>query len=48
MVYLLKLNFMFRYFPGVGGWVGGSELKIKLNSDQLELKLGLSLAIIDF
>jgi hypothetical protein len=45
MVYLFRLNFKFCYFPGWGGgWVGGSELKIKLNSAQLELELGLSLA----
>jgi hypothetical protein len=29
----------------VGGWVGGEKLTIKLNSAQLELDLGLSLAI---
>jgi hypothetical protein len=29
----------------VGGWVGGEKLRIKLNSAQLELDLGLSLAI---
>ena len=28
----------------MGGWVGGEKLKIKLNSGQLELELGLSLA----
>jgi hypothetical protein len=33
----------------VGGWVGvgGEKLKIKLNSAQLELDLGLSLAKLD-
>ena len=32
-------------FPGGGwGWVVGEKLKIKLNSAQLELDLGLSLA----
>ena len=42
MVYILRLNFKFHYFPG---WVvGGVKLKIKLNSAQLELELGLSLA----
>jgi hypothetical protein len=30
----------------VGGWVGGVKLKLKLNSAQLKLELGLSLAII--
>jgi hypothetical protein len=28
----------------VGGWVCGEKLKLKLNSAQLELELGLSLA----
>ena len=39
------LNFEFHYFPGwVVGWVGvGNENKA--NSVQLELELGLSLAI---
>ena len=34
----------------VGGWVGvgGEKLKIKLNSAQLELDLGLSLAKCNF
>ena len=45
LVYLLRLNFKFRYFPGwVGGWLGGVKLKLKLNSAQLKLELGLSLA----
>ena len=39
----MSLNFKFHYFPGVGGWVGKS--KIKANSAQPELELGLSLAI---
>jgi hypothetical protein len=29
----------------LGGWVGGEKSKLKLNSAQLELELGLSLAI---
>ena len=38
-------NFKFHYFPGwVVGWVGGEKSKLKLNSVQLELELGLSLA----
>ena len=28
-----------------GGWVGGVKLKLKLNSAQLKLEFGLSLAI---
>ena len=28
----------------VGGWLGGEKSKLKLNSAQLKLKLGLSLA----
>ena len=47
LVYQLKLDFKFHYFPGwvVGGWVvGGVKLKLKLNSAQLKLELGLSLA----
>ena len=41
------LNYKFHYFPGwVGGWLGGwGEIEIKANSAQLELELGLSLAI---
>ena len=31
---------------GVGEWTGGGKLILKLNSVQLELRLGLSLAII--
>jgi hypothetical protein len=32
----------------VGGWVGGEKSKLKLNSAQLELELGLSLAKCNF
>ena len=33
----------------MGGWLGGwGEIEIKANSAQLELELGLSLAIITF
>jgi hypothetical protein len=35
-------NFKFHYFPG---WLGGVKLKLKLNSAQLKLEFGLSLAI---
>ena len=44
--YLLRLNFIFCEFPGLcwslGEW---AELKIKLNSAELEPKIGLTLAI---
>ena len=42
------LNFKFHYFPGWvgGGWWVGVEIENKANSVQLELELGLSLAII--
>jgi hypothetical protein len=44
MVYLLRLNFKFRYFPGgvVGGWERDIENKAKLSPAWAEL--GLSLA----
>ena len=46
LVYQLKLNFKFHYFPGGWWWwVGGVKLKLKLNSAQLKLEFGLSLAI---
>ena len=52
LAYQLRRNSKFPYFPGVGGggwvvvfgWV--VKLKLKLNSAQLKLELGLSLAII--
>ncbi len=42
----MTLNFKFHYLPGWGGGrgVGVGKLIIKLNSAQLELELGLSLA----
>ena len=42
LAYQLRQNSNFPYFPGVGGWV--VKLKLKLNSAQLKLELGLSLA----
>jgi hypothetical protein len=48
LAYQLRQNSKFPYFPRVvvvgGGWV--VKLKLKLNSAQLKLELGLSLAII--
>ena len=41
LAYQLRQNSKFPYFPGVGGgWV--VKLKVKLNSAQLELELGLA------
>ena len=45
---LIRLSIFghFDTFPGVGGWVvGGGKLRLKTISAQLELKLGLRLAI---
>ena len=48
LAYQLRRNPKFPYFPGVGGgWVVGGwvvKLKLKLNSAQLKLEFGLSLA----
>ena len=44
----IKLFWYFHWVAGwVGGWVAGSRVIIKLNSAQLELELGLSLAKIN-
>jgi hypothetical protein len=42
LVYLLRLNLKFHYFPGLGG-----KIENKANSAQMELELGLSLAIFE-
>ena len=44
LAYQLRQNSKFPYFPRVGGW--WVKLKLKLNTAQLKLELGLSLAII--